>query len=104
VSAERRNGRIVGTGPFGRFGRHLVQNRNNLDIYIDGTGHSRRPALAGHQNDCHLATAEWFQAESIIGDLPKHEAPVPQVSIPAELLQDAALAGVPMGEQSDATA
>jgi hypothetical protein len=35
-SAERCNGRKVGTGPFGRFGRHLVQNRNKLGINIYG--------------------------------------------------------------------
>ncbi len=56
VSAERRNGQIVGNGPFGRFGRHLVQNRNNLGIHNIWMkpDTARRPALADRRNDCCL--------------------------------------------------
>jgi hypothetical protein len=62
---------------------------------------SRRPALADHQNDCRLATAEWFKVESIIGELPKHEQPAVHEPVPAERLADAAMAGVPMGSTQD---
>jgi hypothetical protein len=57
---------------------------------------AHRRALADHQNDCRLATAEWFKVESIIGNLPKHEAPpeAATTEIPTEVLAEAELPDV----------
>jgi hypothetical protein len=67
----------------------------SASIHKDWTGHSRRPALADHQNDCHLATAGWFKVESIIGDLPKHEAIATETTeIPTHVLAEAKLPDV----------
>ena len=68
----------------------------SASIHKDWTGHFRRPALADHQNDCHLATAGWYKVESIIGELPKHKAPheAATAEIPAEVLAEAELPDV----------
>jgi len=60
----------------------------------------RRPALADSQNDCRLATAEWFKVESIIGDLPKHDEPAaPEASVQTENIVSEA----PAQEQTSGT-